>query len=357
MICHEQVVRCRATGVRVIVAAILLPCLTGAQLLRQDFPGPVLDSLRTALNAYEEIREKLATDRLEGLTESAQQLTEALHQALDGSGEQAGGAAGVVEEAVRRAQSLATVQELPAARAEFGELSRSLLILAAADPRLTEGLNVFACPMAKTFPKWIQPSEVLNNPYMGRAMPACGFSTDWSVPAPSSLEAELSSSREEGVPGAQASSDPEPEFKPGIPGLKMVDVRDHKFLWSEIEELQRWERGDRISTAEFRSKVIEKTAHFLGFGGNEADMFAAVADEAVAGVRESFVELRRSGVNPGASRTRFSSDLAASVDDVTALLHGEPRHQLFAPGCKKWLLKLAFGPTESRESKQDRAGS
>ena len=139
----------------------------------------------------------------------------------------------------------------------------------------------------------------------------------------------------------------EPVFTPGIPGVRMEDVRDHRFLWREIEELQLWERRDRISVAEYRSKAIEKTSHFLGLDGAAADEFAASASEAVATVRESFFQEHPRGVE-----NKFSSDLDAAATQVTSLLQEEPRHQLFAPECKKWLLKLAFGPGEAKEARE-----
>ena len=351
----------------VVMAVILLPCGAGAQQgraaadipappgaapnepSRQDFPESVLESLRTALGVYEEVRGELATDRLEGVQVRASQLADALRLVLDGRAGLAREVPVVIEEAVLIAESMVEVEDLAAARAEFGEMSRLVLLLAGYDPRLADGWHVFACPMAKTFGKWMQPTEALENPYMGQAMPACGFRTDWSVPAASPAGEEPSSTRKERSP-AKEDSGAEPVFRPGIPGVKMVDVRDHRFLWREIEELQKWERGDRISVAEYRSKVIEKTAHFLGFGGATADEFAAVAAQAVAGLRESFLLMRRAGENPGALETRFSSDLPAGVSGVTSFLRGEPRHRLFAPECKKWLLKLAFGPSEAKEA-------
>jgi hypothetical protein len=158
--------------------------------------------------------------------------------------------------------------------------------------------------------------------------------------------------------GAQEPSPPpaagepasEPAFRPGIPGLKMVDVREHKLLWREIEELQRWEQADRISIAEYRSKVIEKTAQFLGLGGAAGDGFRDVASRAVTAVRDAFSKWRADG-DPTALEARFSSELRASQARIAALLGKEPRHQLFASDCKKWLLKLAFGPKEAKETR------
>ncbi len=158
------------------------------QLPRQEFPAPVLESLRTALRAYEEVRGELAADRLEGVAPRASRLAGALRMALEGRADLAGGIPSVIEEAARAADSVAEAEDLAAARAAFGEVSRLLLLLANCDPRLAEGWHVFTCPMTKTFDKWMQPTEGLENPYMGPAMSTCGSPADWSVPAPSSLE-------------------------------------------------------------------------------------------------------------------------------------------------------------------------
>lgn len=324
-----------------LVAAALVPCAVGAGPTEAAFSEPVLGSLRTALEAYEEVRGELAADRLEGVPAGAARLADALRRALDDGPAQL---RGVVEEAALGAESMVKAVDLAAARLVFGEVSRSLLLLAGSDPRLAEGWHVFNCPMAESFGKWLQPTETLENPYMGPSMLRCGGPSDWSVPAaveasPAALEAREASASQ-------------PVFKPGIPGLRMTDVRDHKFLWREIEELQLWEQGDRISVAEYRSKVIEKTAHFLELRGAKADEFTAAAAAAVAGIRESFHN--RQPAETGVVGAQLSSDLNAGVSRVAALLGEAPRHQLFAPDCKKWLLKLAFGPREAKEAREAR---
>lgn len=157
----------------------------------------------------------------------------------------------------------------------------------------------------------------------------------------------------DGAGAAQAAQTP-PELKPGIPGLKMVDVREHSHLWREIEELQTWERSERISVAEFRSKAIEKTAQFLGFEGDAAEKFNAAAAGAVAGLRDSFRASRQPDLDPLAGQAVLDAGLTEAEARVNARLRKEPRHQLFAPDCKKWLLKLAFGPSEAKEAREAR---
>lgn len=155
--------------------------------------------------------------------------------------------------------------------------------------------------------------------------------------------------------GAAQGADPAPELKPGIAGLTMADVRDHKHLWREIEELQVWEHGDRISVAEYRTKVIEKTAQFLGFQGAAAEGFTKAASGAVASLREAFRDSRRAEVDPVEGQALLDSGLAAAVAQVAAHLRKEPRHELFAPDCKKWLLRLAFSPSEAKEARETSA--
>lgn len=155
-----------------------------------------------------------------------------------------------------------------------------------------------------------------------------------------------------GAGAAQEPAKTAPELKPGISGLKMADVREHSHLWREIGELQTWERSERISVAEFRSKVIEKTAQFLGFEGDAAQEFTTAAAGAVAGVRDSFRASRQPDLDPVEGQAVLDAGLTEAVARVTARLRKEPRHELFAPDCKKWLLKMAFGPSEAKEAKE-----
>ena len=298
MIAHNMTRRSNAgfaSAMGIVLAVLLISCGANAQeapspaetdvppgaaslqVSQQGFPESVLGSLRTALGVYEEVRGEMAADRLNGVRAHAARLAEALRLALDDRTGLVEPTPAVIEKTAVSAESIAKAEDLATARIAFGEVSRGVLLLASSDPRLADGWHVFACPMVQTFNKWIQPTEALENPYMGKAMPQCGTSTDWSVAVPASVEGVPKPAQEVVPPGTTQAAKTEPEFKPGIPGMKMVDVRDHKFLWREIKELQSWERSDRISVAEYRSKVIEKTAHFLELDGTTADEFATTA--------------------------------------------------------------------------------
>jgi Cu(I)/Ag(I) efflux system membrane fusion protein len=153
-----------------------------------QLPGPARDSLRTALAAYAGAHELLAADRLDGLAARAQRIALALaatQQAL--SADPVSAVARCLAEGADAARAMGAAKDLAAARAAFGEVSRFLLALAAADDELSAGWHVFECPMTETFPKWMQRSERLVNPYMGKAMSSCGNPSDWTVPAPASM--------------------------------------------------------------------------------------------------------------------------------------------------------------------------
>lgn len=156
-----------------------------------ELPPATLEALRTSLAAYEEARLLLAGDEIDGLGPRAGRLARSLEMAEQTfAGEPADAVSRYLAEASAAADALAEASDLEAAREAFGEVSRFLIALAAADPRLAEGRQVYECPMTDTFPKWLQPEGDLENPYMGQGMLSCGAESDWTVPAPASM-AEL----------------------------------------------------------------------------------------------------------------------------------------------------------------------
>ncbi len=64
--------------------------------------------------------------------------------------------------------------DLDTARRAFGLTSEGFLQLVAARPSLKAGLYAFRCPMAPGYKLWVQREKTMRNPYMGRAMLACG---------------------------------------------------------------------------------------------------------------------------------------------------------------------------------------
>lgn len=164
------------------------------------------------------------------------------------------------------------------------------------------------------------------------------------VPAPGSSASA--------APSAGAPSPAEPAFKPGVPGLTTADVREHKTLWREFEELQKSEHSNRITIVEYRRRAIDRAAQFLQLRGAAAKDFTAAASGAVITINESFLKWRRTNGEAAAEEAQFSADLNAAVTRVGSLLKGEPRHRLFELDCRKWLLRLAFGPKAAKEAKE-----
>lgn len=154
-------------------------------------PAPALDALRRALDAMERVRAELAADRVD-VAAPAREAAQALRAAQGAMPAARADVAGSVRAALAAAEQLAASSELTGARRTFGELSRHVIALAAADPRLQEGWHVFRCPMADGFRKWLQRSPDLENPYMGRAMLTCGGTTSWGTAAAEPAGAQLS---------------------------------------------------------------------------------------------------------------------------------------------------------------------
>jgi hypothetical protein len=110
------------------------------------------------LTRYDTVRAALVADDLGAATAAARAL-----------GEAPGADPGLA----RAAGALAAAPDLAAARMAFGDLSRVVITALVAAP---SGPKVFVyhCPMFAGFAWWIQLEPGIANPYMGRAMPACG---------------------------------------------------------------------------------------------------------------------------------------------------------------------------------------
>ena len=144
-----------------------------------EFDESTLERLRAAFGAYEQVRAQLAQDSTEGLDAQAKQVAAALDAAATGAAGIPEPVTGALQRGSEAAGNLARAADADAARRPFGELSRELVALSGADPRLAEGLHIFKCPMAEGFQKWFQPSPKLENPYMGQKMLECGVRTKW----------------------------------------------------------------------------------------------------------------------------------------------------------------------------------
>ncbi|MDQ3340519.1 MAG: hypothetical protein M4D80_35625 [Myxococcota bacterium] len=135
-------------------------------MVEAEKPSATVTPATETLAAYERARALLAADEIKGLAESARTLeasaTSAKYTAIASS-----------------ATKLAAAADLDAARTAFGDVSREVVTLLAGDKSLAKGQYVFECPMVKGYRKWVQPSDEMANPYMGKKMLACGGESTW----------------------------------------------------------------------------------------------------------------------------------------------------------------------------------
>lgn len=109
--------------------------------------------------AYDALREALAIDDLELAKKKAKELA---------------AIAGAPEKLVAVANDFEKMPNFETARVAFGEISRAYITHLAANPDMAKGLITFRCPMAEVYQLWVQTSEPMRNPYMGKRMLECG---------------------------------------------------------------------------------------------------------------------------------------------------------------------------------------
>ncbi len=128
-------------------------------------------SAKVPLAAYDTVRAALAADDLAAAKKGAAALQAAAKKAAEGVGHPAKHNLHALAAA---AGKIAAAGDLPAARAAFGDASRAVLELVAADAALSKRVITYRCGMTKTYKKWVQLSGPMANPYMGQKMLHCG---------------------------------------------------------------------------------------------------------------------------------------------------------------------------------------
>lgn len=187
------------TLVLIVLCALGLACARAedgaeTEATSVEIPRAGLDAMRAALDRYELARSLLALEGSESLAdvaEAASQLASDLRTAREAWPASEEALAAELDGAVTASEGLgehAAAGDVAATRVAFGEVSRHVLAVASADARLREGRFVFECPMTKTFPRWLQSSEEVSNPYMGAEMTSCGTRAAWPVAAASTEE-------------------------------------------------------------------------------------------------------------------------------------------------------------------------
>lgn len=140
-------------------------------------PAGVPADVKAMLDAYEQVRARLAADDARGAATAARALATRAGAAAD---DVAASDRARVDQLATHARAIAGATELGPERRAFGEASRQLVALLGAHKQLARGRFVFECPMVKDqYPKWVQPTEDLDNPYMGPKMRACGAESTW----------------------------------------------------------------------------------------------------------------------------------------------------------------------------------
>jgi len=135
-------------------------------------------TVAATLTAYEDIRAKLAADDIAGATAQADALASAATKAASEAPE---ALRDKLSSTARAAEALskAPADDPDAVRKAFGEVSRFVVALLATDASVREGTYVFECPMAQGYQKWVQRTDAIENPYMGKRMLACGSKATW----------------------------------------------------------------------------------------------------------------------------------------------------------------------------------
>ncbi len=145
-----------------------------------------VDELKSALGAYEQIRLLLAADTMDGLGAHADHLAASLRAAREYGPATLTAISQQLQEATVAADKLRDVTSIEEARTHFGELSAHLIAVVAPHEQLRSGWFLFSCPMVEgPNNRWLQPSDRLENPYMGEAMLTCGNDESWPAEPPS----------------------------------------------------------------------------------------------------------------------------------------------------------------------------
>jgi hypothetical protein len=163
-----------------LFAVVLFACspqgTESAETAPEQMPSKS-ESTEKLLAAYERVRSQLANDEVVSAVDFAS-LAEAARTA---SGAYSGESKGHVDQIASSSDSAASKsgKGIAEARDAFGEVSKHLIALISAEPELASGHHVFECPMAKGYPKWVQQSEAVSNPYLGQEMATCGVASEW----------------------------------------------------------------------------------------------------------------------------------------------------------------------------------
>jgi Protein of unknown function (DUF3347) len=148
---------------KLIVVLSALVILVAVPSSRAADNPALMEPVKSVYANYLKIQQSLAKDSLTGVSESAGLMAKSIR----------GDEMKMLPlEVAKQADTLAGANDLKAARQAFKSLSDSL-IKYLADHKVQSGsYHEVYCPMADA--SWLQGSKQVNNPYLGKEMPACG---------------------------------------------------------------------------------------------------------------------------------------------------------------------------------------
>ncbi|GMU64190.1 MAG: hypothetical protein AMXMBFR36_04640 [Acidobacteriota bacterium] len=157
-------------SMKMFVAVAPIVAIFALALAQPAAAHPVAETAPLVLAEYVKVHDALASDRVDGVAESATKI-EAMATEMIGH---AGDAEKQLYEGLAAAATKMKAGDLAALRAPMKELSVAVdAFLRAAG---TPGWQLYYCPMADGY--WIQTAEGVRNPYYGAKMLACGDKVD-----------------------------------------------------------------------------------------------------------------------------------------------------------------------------------
>ncbi len=157
------------TIMKTVTAAILVVSIA------PSFAAAQRSDVSAILRDYERIRVTLADDR-GAVAEPARRIASRA-AAVRAPANQRSFFASIATASRRLASTNSS--DMPALRRAFGQLSEPLIELLKAHAGYARGQHLFHCPMADGYGGWIQPTDEIQNPYMGHRMLMCGTTETW----------------------------------------------------------------------------------------------------------------------------------------------------------------------------------
>jgi Protein of unknown function (DUF3347) len=147
---------------KLIMTLLTLTALAAAPLVRAA-DDPMMEPVNSVYTNYTKIQLALVKNSLKDVPETAS----AIAKAVKGDEMKM-----LSPDVAQQAEKLAKAKDLVEAREAFGHLSDSLIKYLDEHKVKSGAYKEAYCPMANA--SWLQTSERIQNPYLGKSMPHCG---------------------------------------------------------------------------------------------------------------------------------------------------------------------------------------